>query len=109
MRKITLLLALISILLGACYPGPGGQLTCMGTMCYQQYFGRSIRPSDVEHDVVKYKTTRAEIKHLYGQPALEGVTREGQKYWVYSRSTQTMCFYFNGNDEVADWSTNPPR
>ncbi len=77
----------------------------------------NLKPIDVgqvQTNVVKGKTTMAEIETMYGKPYNKGLTNDGITYFYYlsanplTGSSQDFTFYFDKNGRVSNYSTEYP-
>lgn len=77
----------------------------------------NLKPIDIGHvqaNVVKEKTTIAEIESMYGTPYNKGISTDGNAYYYYlsanpfSGSSQDFTFYFDKNGKVASFASEYP-
>lgn len=77
----------------------------------------SHKPIDVGHvqsNVVKGKTTMAEVENMYGTPYNKGILKDGTQFFYYlyashlTGASQDFTFYFDKNGQVANYATEYP-
>jgi hypothetical protein len=77
----------------------------------------NLKPIDVnqvQSNVVKGKTTIAEIENMYGTPYNKGISKDGNTYYYYlsanpfSGSSQDFTFYFDNNGKVSNYASEYP-